>query len=94
MLQHKSTTQPELPRHPLDDSIGIRHGSFKFIENDLAEFRELLKSELPAGNWTEADLPEMANNLFLAIATLASCARSLEQRRRAKASRNNLCNTQ
>jgi hypothetical protein len=94
MLQHKSPTQPELPRHPLDDSIGLRHGSFKFSEKDLVEFRELLKSELPAGTWTETDLPEMANNVFIAIATLASCARGLEQRRRTQASRSNLCNSQ
>lgn len=95
MLQHTSTTQPELPRHPLDDSIGLRHGNFTFNEKDLAEFRELLKSELPAGAWAEVDLPEMANNVFIAIATLVSCARGLEQRRRrAQASRNSLFNTQ
>lgn len=82
MLQQTSTTQKKLPRHPLDDSIGLRHGSYTFSASDLAELRELFKSELPVGSWSEEELPEMAKNLFIAIATLVSCSRQLETRRR------------
>lgn len=82
MLQHDSTIQPKLPRHPLDDSIGFRHGSYDFKERDLVELRELLGRH-SSKSWSKGELQEIANNLFLAVSTLVSCQRALEARRRA-----------